>query len=75
VCIPVVRHVCIVIPMGRHNVYLPEDLERLAEQLELSLSALLQAAIRQEAQRRGAMQLSRPSRYRKEEGITRSWEP
>jgi len=58
--------------MGRHNIYLPEDLEDLASQLELSLSAVLQNAIREEAQRRGtfpAQMLQGPSKFRKEQGI------
>jgi len=60
--------------MGRHNVYINDELEDLVTSLELPLSALLQNAIRDEAARRGVhpqgMQRG-PSRYQKEQGITR----
>ena len=55
--------------MGRHNIYLNDEDEQLAERLELSLSATLQAAIREEAQRRGVRNSAQPNRWHKEEGF------
>ena len=61
--------------MGQHCVYLNDDDEQLANSLGLSLSATLQAAIREEAQRRGVRSPGAPNRWHKEEGgISRGWD-
>lgn len=63
--------------MGNRTVYLPQELDDLVDAYGLSLSPLLQDAIRQELGRQGVAPQSRlrgPSRYRKEEGISRVWE-
>ena len=66
-------NVRIVPGMPQRTVYLSEELDQLATSLELSLSPLLQNAILEEAQRRGAgshQPLEGPSRFRKEQGVT-----
>jgi hypothetical protein len=64
----------IVPDMPNRTVYLPKDLDDLAISMELSLSAVLQNAIREEAQRRGTLARGVPSRYQKDQGISRGWD-
>lgn len=61
--------------MAQRTVYLPEELDRLVTAYDLSLSPLLQEAIRQELGRQGVGPSNRmvgPQRSRKDEGIVGS---
>jgi hypothetical protein len=62
--------------MAQRTVYLPAELDDLVEAYGLSLSPLLQAAIRQELGRQGVQpdsMMRGPQRYRKDQGVSDNW--
>ena len=59
--------------MAQRTIYLPDDLDQAVTAYEISLSPLVQEAVRQELARRGVGPGSRqvgPTRSRKDEGVS-----